>query len=96
MDPYVKITCGQKSVKTKYIDEAGQKPVWDATLNLDLENPDPKAQVLIEVWDKDVTYDDQIGGTKITLGDFLQLAPGVFKDVTYDLMFNGVSAGKIK
>lgn len=72
MDPYVKITCGKKSVKTKYIDEAGQKPVWDATVNLDIENPDPKAEVLIEVWDKDVTYDDMIGGTKITLNDFLQ------------------------
>jgi len=72
-DPYIMITIGDRTLKTKSISRAGKTAVWDETLMFtDLRGLDSKNQaVLIRARDKDVIKDDDIAQATLPLSELL-------------------------
>lgn len=64
MDPYVKITCGGLTKKTKTHNYGGKKPVWDETLKFKVNG---QSFITISVFDEDLTSDDHVGSANYNL-----------------------------
>lgn len=89
MDPYCRVTLGNASSETKVHDGGGKYPVWKDTLTFKRVGED---YINIEVWDKDVTSDDQVGDCTLPLQEICD-AGKVAK--WYTLAYNGKNAGEI-
>jgi Ca2+-dependent lipid-binding protein len=72
-DPYIMITIGDQTLKTKAKSNAGKTAVWNETLTFtDLGRLEFKSQtVLIRALDKDMIMDDDIGRVVIPLSELL-------------------------
>ncbi len=66
MDPYVKITIGSQTKKTRTHNSGGKHPRWEETLNFYLNKEE---EMRIAVYDKDMTKDDLVGETIYFLDD---------------------------
>jgi Ca2+-dependent lipid-binding protein len=72
-DPYIMITIGDQTLKTKAKSNAGKTAAWDETLTFtDLGRLDYKNQTVeIRALDKDMLIDDDIGRVVIPLSELL-------------------------
>ena len=69
MDPYVKITSGGTTFKTKVLDGAGKTPKWNQAFDIAFSSQDDK--VVVSVFDEDVTSDDKVGECNTTIRQLL-------------------------
>ncbi|XP_051521695.1 uncharacterized protein si:ch211-240l19.7 [Myxocyprinus asiaticus] len=64
-DPYVKIWCGGAYQETNHF-QGNSDPTWDQTYPFSSCTSEDNLQ--LEVWDKDVKYDDRLGSYSGTVG----------------------------
>ncbi|XP_078442114.1 putative ADP-ribosylation factor GTPase-activating protein AGD11 isoform X4 [Wolffia australiana] len=69
-DPYVVLTLGHQSVKTKVV-KRSLNPIWNESLMLSVPSPTPPLK--LEVFDKDkFSTDDRMGEAEIKIGPLVQ------------------------
>eukprot|EP00347_Sterkiella_histriomuscorum_P014257 403361573 len=88
MDPYVKITIGATTLKTKTHNSAGKTPRWEETLKFKLSGSEE--EIKIAVWDEDMTNDDLVGDTVYFLDEIK--SKGKFQEAV-KLAYKGKEAG---
>jgi len=71
-DPYIRITVGDQSKRTRAISRAGKAVTWEETLTFTNVNQLGTKTVLISAWDKDFIRDDDIGRVSIPLSELLR------------------------
>ncbi|ORC84809.1 c2 domain protein [Trypanosoma theileri] len=86
-DPYCRVRLGDKSYKTKVIDNT-LNPVWNETFRFQVADENT-VQVCIELWNKNVIVDDIMGSYNLSLSN---LTRGVVQDAWYMLAHSKTNA----
>jgi len=77
-DPYVKVICANKIMKTEVVDDEPEHPKFEeatSTFTFPVVNPAGAEEVCFEVWDKDtLSPDDFIGRASVRLTQGLLMA----------------------
>lgn len=63
MDPFIQINYGKLKLKTKVLDEAGKKPIWNEDFEIKIE--DLEDEITLTCYDEDVAVNDLVGDVKI-------------------------------
>jgi Ca2+-dependent lipid-binding protein len=90
MSPYVTISFKGKKFKTKVHDNGGKKPAW--TDEFVLEVTDHTEEMVLRVWDQDMTTSDAVGFTKIKMSSMM-INCGV--EDWFTIMYDNKPAGEI-
>jgi Ca2+-dependent lipid-binding protein len=91
MSPYCTIVFKSTKIKTKVHSNGGKTPVWGDEFVLETE--DPTEEMVLRVWDQDMTTSDAIGFTKVKMSS-LMINMGT--EDWYTIMFDNKPAGEIK
>ena len=91
MSPYLTIVFKGHKLKTKVHNYGGKEPVWGDEFVLEVE--DPTEEMVLRVWDQDLTTSDAVGFTKIKMSS-LMINCGV--EDWFDVMYNNKPAGSVK
>ncbi|XP_078508609.1 perforin-1-like [Lissotriton helveticus] len=63
-DPYVKVFYDGKEYRTNWVKD-NANPRWNAVFSMGMVTLSPSKQLVLEAWDKDVTYDDHLGSCHV-------------------------------
>ena len=88
MDPYVVLMCGGEKKKSKTHNGGGKNPIWNQSLTLKYVD----TNMTVQVWDKDTTSDDFVGGGAIDLS--AAAVSGGLKDWV-SIQYKGKDAGQV-
>jgi hypothetical protein len=91
MSPYITMSFNGKKYKSKVHDSGGKKPAW--TDEFVIEVSDPSEEIIIRVWDQDLTTSDAVGFTKLKMSSLI-INCGV--EDWFDIFFENNKAGSIK
>ncbi|KAH9600945.1 C2 domain [Trypanosoma melophagium] len=86
-DPYCRIRLGDKSYKTKIIDNT-LNPVWNETFRFQVADEN-SVQLCVELWNKNIIVDDIMGSYNLSLSN---LTRGVVQDSWYMLAHSKTNA----
>lgn len=93
MDPYVKVSIGNQSERTKTHLNGGKKPRWEQTLKFKIVGSTDE-EIKIQVFDEEsVKSDDLVGETSFFMDDIKRR--GKFQEAT-KIAYNGKEAGILK
>ncbi|KAI9219854.1 C2 domain-containing protein [Blastocladiella britannica] len=67
-DPYVKIKCGRKEKKTS-VKSGTQNPTWNETYEISTQGLFSEHDLVFELWDSDLVFDDALGSAVVPLED---------------------------
>lgn len=70
MDPFIEIQHGHKKIRTATIQEGGEKPEWNQTLNLMLTTLKDDQEIKVTCFDEDVIVNDVVGSGTFKLSQF--------------------------
>ena len=90
MSPYITIMFKKSKLKTKVHYDGGKKPVWNQEFQLEVTNP--TEEMVLRVWDQDLTTSDAIGFTKVKMSS-LMINRGI--EDWFTIMFDNKPAGEI-
>lgn len=90
MSPYCTITFKKHKFKTKVHHDGGKKPSWNNEFQLEVEGPTD--EMVLRVWDQDMTSSDAVGFTKIKMSS-LMINCGI--EDWFTIMFDNKPAGEI-
>ena len=91
MSPYCTITFKGKKLKTKVHDSGGKTPKWTDKFELDVESP--TEEMILRVWDQDLTTSDAVGFCKIKMSSLI-INNGT--DDWYMIYYDNKPAGEIR
>lgn len=91
MSPYITIVFKGTKLKTKVHNYGGKKPVWGDSFVLDVASP--TEELVLRVWDQDLTTSDAVGFTKIKMSS-LMINCGV--EDWFTIMYDNKPAGEVK
>jgi len=91
MSPYITIVFKKHKLKSKIHDYGGKKPVWGDEFVLDVESPTD--EMVLRVWDQDLTSSDAVGFTKVKMSS-LMINCGV--EDWFTIMYDNKPAGEVK
>ena len=92
MDPFLELSIGGVLIhKTETKDNAGKEPVWNELVAYEVK--DMSLEVFFRVSEEDNFSNDIVGEGTCTLGDLCQEND---TDQSYEIQFEGSSAGTIK
>jgi Ca2+-dependent lipid-binding protein len=91
MSPYVTLVYQGNKMKTKVADYGGKEPKWTDEFKLDVQSA--SEEIVMRVWDQDLTTSDAIGFTKIKMSSLI-INKGV--DDWFTIMFDNKPAGEIR
>mmetsp|Transcript_19302 Transcript_19302/g.13863 ORF Transcript_19302/g.13863 Transcript_19302/m.13863 type:complete len:99 (-) Transcript_19302:508-804(-) len=91
MDPYCVITYREETFKTDVKNNAGKKPKWDQTYQIDVKYVGD--DINVKVYDKDVFGSDYVGQANIK---WSSLCMNGGMDDWFDLMYSSKKAGSIR
>ncbi|KAJ1125612.1 hypothetical protein NDU88_004037 [Pleurodeles waltl] len=63
-DPYVKVFYDGREYRTNWVKD-NANPRWNAVFSIGAVMLSPSKQLVLEAWDKDVTYDDRLGSCQV-------------------------------
>jgi Ca2+-dependent lipid-binding protein len=63
MDPYIEVEYRETKKRTMTLQEGGDRPVWDQTLEFDIYSRDD--YLTISCYDEDISKDDKLGRAKL-------------------------------
>ncbi|KAI9219855.1 C2 domain-containing protein [Blastocladiella britannica] len=66
-DPYVKIKSGRHEKKTKVM--KGSNPTWNETFEISTQGLLSEHDLVFELWDDDIGFDDALGSAVVPLED---------------------------
>ena len=92
MDPFVKVTIGAKTVKTKVKEDAGKEPVWNETFEFTVDHKED--DIFLEIHEEDAFSDDFIGDATFRISALCQDDPessGIQE--WFEIKYEGKSAG---
>ena len=75
MSPYITIVFKGTKLKTKVHNYGVKKPVWGDSFVLDVESP--TEELVMRVWDQDLTTSDTVGFTKVEMSSLMINCGGV-------------------
>ena len=90
MDPYCVIETRHQKVRTRTINEAGKTPKWNQVFDIDVKYIGD--DMIVTVYDEDVTSDDLVGKTTIKLSS-LCINGGL--DDWFPIQFKGRQSGQV-
>ena len=70
MAPYCTLTHNGKKYKTNGDEDGDKEPVWDDEFKLHVQNLTD--DVVIRIWDQDITIPDCLGSAKVKIAKFMQ------------------------
>ena len=91
MSPYITITFGKNKYKTKVAHEQGKTPKWNNEFQLEVTSV--TEELVLRVWDQDMTTSDAVGFTKIKMSSLI-INCGI--DDWFTIMFDNKPAGEIR
>jgi len=91
MSPYVTMVYKGNKLKTKVHDYGGKLPKWTDEFKLDVTSVSD--EIVLRVWDQDLTTSDAIGFVKIKMSS-LVINCGI--DDWFTIMFDNKPAGEIR
>ncbi|KAH8991229.1 C2 domain-containing protein [Lactarius akahatsu] len=78
VDPFVKVSTGNKVVGTTRVIKHSRYPVWNQQLDFPVRQSDKSIRLAVFDWDR-FTYDDYIGEAEINISEFSEPVKNVFK-----------------
>ena len=90
MSPYVTIVFKGKKYKSKTHDYGGKTPKWGQKFTFEVT--DANEDMIIRVWDQDLTTSDAVGFVKVKMSS-LMINCGT--DSWFDIMYQNSNAGQI-
>ncbi|KAH9007457.1 hypothetical protein EDB83DRAFT_714176 [Lactarius deliciosus] len=78
VDPFVKVSTGNKIVGTTHIIKHSRYPVWNQQLDFPVRESDKSIRLAVFDWDR-FTYNDYIGEAEINISEFSEPAKNVLK-----------------
>ena len=90
MSPYVTVVFKGHKLKTKVHNHGGKQPVWGDSFSLEVE--DPSEEIILRVWDQDMTTSDAVGFVKVKMSS-LMLNMGV--EDKFEIYFDNKPAGDV-
>ena len=90
MSPYCTITFGKNKYKTKIASNQGKNPKWPNEFQLNVSSP--TEELMLRVWDQDMTTSDAVGFCKIKMSS---LIINMGTDDWYTILFDNKPAGTI-
>ncbi|KAH9016591.1 hypothetical protein EDB85DRAFT_1898035 [Lactarius pseudohatsudake] len=78
VDPFVKVSTGNKVVGTTRVIKHSRYPVWNQQLDFPVRQSDKYIRLAVFDWDR-FTYNDYIGEAKINISEFSEPAKNVLK-----------------
>jgi Ca2+-dependent lipid-binding protein len=91
MSPYCTLVFKENKMKTKVHDYGGKTPKWDDEFKLDVTSA--SEEIVLRVWDQDLTSSDAVGFTKIKMSSLI-INRGT--DDWFTIMFDNKPAGEIR
>lgn len=91
MSPYITMVYKGSKLKTKVHDYGGKLPKWTDEFKLDVTSVSD--EIVLRVWDQDLTTSDAVGFTKIKMSS-LVINCGI--DDWFTIMFDNKPAGEIR
>ena len=90
MDPYAVLTVKSQKYRTKTLDGAGKKPKWNQSFDIYVASTSD--DMVVTVWDEDVTSDDKVGEATVKIHDLITMGSG---GAWIDIFWKGKKAGKV-
>ena len=90
MSPYITIAFNGNKYKTKVHSNGGKSPVWGDEFTLEVTNP--TEELVLRVWDQDLTTSDAVGFCKIKLSSLMY---GNAVDDWFTIMYENTNAGEV-
>ena len=90
MSPYCTLVYQGNKLKTKVHSYGGKLPKWEHEFKLDVQSASD--EIVLRVWDQDLTSSDAVGFTKIKMSSLI-INKGV--DDWFTIMFDNKPAGEI-
>ena len=91
MSPYCTLVYQGNKLKTKVHSYGGKLPKWEHEFKLDVQSASD--EIVLRVWDQDLTSSDAVGFTKIKMSSLI-INKGV--DDWFTIMFDNKPAGEIR
>jgi Ca2+-dependent lipid-binding protein len=91
MSPYITMVYKGNKLKTKVHDYGGKLPVWTDEFKLDVTSVSD--EIVLRVWDQDITSSDAVGFVKIKMSS-LVINCGI--DDWFTIMYDNKPAGEIR
>ena len=88
MSPYVTLVFKGKKYKSRTMNYAGKTPKWQQKFTFEINSADE--EIMIRVWDQDLTTSDAVGFMKHKMSSFI-INMGV--DAWFDIMYENNVAG---
>jgi len=90
MSPYITLVFKQQKMKSKIHYEGGKEPIFGDKFSFDIT--DASEEIVMRVWDKDMTTSDAVGFCKIKITSLI-INNGV--EDWFDIYFDNKKAGSI-
>jgi len=91
MSPYITLVFKQQKMKSKIHYEGGKEPIFGDKFSFDIT--DASEEIVMRVWDKDMTTSDAVGFCKIKITSLI-INNGV--EDWFDIYFDNKKAGSIQ
>ena len=91
MSPYITLVFKQQKMKSKIHYEGGKEPIFGDKFSFDIT--DASEEIVMRVWDKDMTTSDAVGFCKIKISSLI-INNGV--EDWFDIYFDNKKAGSIQ
>ena len=90
MSPYCTVVFNGKKLKTKVHNNGGKTPKWGDKFQIEVSSS--TEEIMLRVWDQDLTTSDAVGFTKIKLSAFM-INNGI--EDWYQVVYDNKPAGEI-